>query len=52
MIPFMLLFVALPERIPASPPIGGFFWSYVVPVALFLVALGATWRLYRRFSRR
>jgi len=37
--------------IPAEPPIGGPFWSVVVPAALFTVAFIATWLLYRRFSR-
>ena len=37
--------------IPAEPPIGGPFWSVVVPAALLAVAFIATWLLYRRFSR-
>jgi len=36
--------------IPAEPPIGGPFWTIVVPAALFAVAFIATWLLYRRFS--
>lgn len=38
--------------IPAPSPIGGLVWTYIVPALLFLVALGATWLLYRRFARR
>jgi len=37
--------------IPAEPPIGGPFWSVVVPAALLAVSFIATWLLYRRFSR-
>ncbi len=36
--------------IPAEPPIGGVFWSVVVPAAMLAVAFVATWLLYRRFS--
>jgi hypothetical protein len=36
--------------IPASSPIGGPLWTWVVPVLLFAVALFATLALYRRFS--
>jgi len=39
------------QPIPAEAPIGGPFWTVVVPAALFLVAFVATWLLYRRFSR-
>lgn len=34
----------------ASPLAEGLIWSWVVPAALFVVALGATWLLYRSFS--
>jgi hypothetical protein len=40
------------EAIPADAPIGGPFWTWVVPVGLFLVAFLATWALYRHFSAR
>jgi len=40
-----------PESLPAEPPVGGFFWTWVVPVLLFAVALAATIVLYRHFSR-
>ena len=36
--------------IPAESPISGPFWTLVLPALLFLVALVATWRLYRRFA--
>jgi len=38
-------------RIPAESPLSGPVWSFVVPLALFLVALAATIGLYRRFSK-
>jgi TRAP-type C4-dicarboxylate transport system permease large subunit len=38
------------ERIPAESPIGGPFWSLVVPALLLAVAFLATWLLYRRFA--
>ena len=37
--------------LPVGPPLGGFFWTWVVPAALFAVAAVATVLLYRRFSR-
>jgi len=40
------------ERIPASPPIGGAFWTVVVPALLFLVSLAATVALYRHFATK
>jgi hypothetical protein len=39
-------------RLPVNPPIGGPFWSIVVPAALLALSIGATWLLYRSFSRR
>lgn len=38
------------EPLPAAVPIGGPFWTWVVPPLLFAVAFLATWGLYRRFS--
>jgi hypothetical protein len=37
--------------IPLEPVavIDGWFWTWVVPIALFAVALGATLGLYRHF---
>ena len=43
--------IAALQPIPAEAPIGGPFWTVVVPAALFAVAFLATWLLYRRFSR-
>jgi hypothetical protein len=37
--------------IPAEPPIGGPFWTLVLPALLFAVAFLATFLLYRHFSR-
>ncbi len=37
--------------LPASSPIGGPFWSYVVPAALLAVAFLGTLLLYRHFAR-
>ena len=38
------------EALPVPSPLSGVFWSWVVPVALFGIALLATWLLYRHFS--
>lgn len=38
--------------LPAVSPLSGFFWTWVVPVALFAVSSVATWLLYRHFSRK
>lgn len=38
--------------LPASPPIGGWVWVYLIPAGLLVVAFLATWGLYRRFSGR
>ncbi len=35
-----------------SPLSEGLFWSWVVPAALFAIALGATWMLYQGFRDR
>ncbi len=40
------------QPLPASSPLVGVFWTWVVPVLLFGIALGATWMLYRHFSRQ
>ena len=36
--------------LPASPPIGGFIWTVVVPAVLFLGSFLGTYLLYKRFS--
>ncbi len=46
-----VLLLAMVAPIPADPPIGGAFWTLVVPTLLFVIAFGATWMLYRRFTR-
>ena len=38
--------------IPARPPISGPLWTIVIPALLFVVAFGATYLLYRKFSDR
>ena len=38
--------------IPAEPPMGGVFWSVVVPAGLLLVTFFATYLLYRHFAGR
>jgi len=40
------------EALPATSPLGGIFWSWVVPAVLFGIAFVATWLLYRHFARR
>lgn len=39
-------------QLPMESPIGGFFWTWIVPVLLFGIALTATWLLYRMFSKQ
>jgi hypothetical protein len=36
--------------IPARPPIGGPLWTIVVPAALLVLSIVATWLLYRSFA--
>jgi hypothetical protein len=36
--------------LPAQSPIGGPFWSYVVPALLLAVATMSTYMLYRHFA--
>ncbi|MCB1182529.1 hypothetical protein KDM41_03775 [bacterium] len=38
------------EALPVTSPLSGPFWTWVVPIVLFGIALGATWALYRHFS--
>lgn len=33
-------------------PLTGLLWTWVVPVALYAVAVVATWLLYRHFANR
>ena len=46
----MMLAPMLHARIPAEPPIGGPFWTLVVPAILFSLSFYATYRLYQRFK--
>ena len=40
------------ESLPAASPLSGFFWTWVVPVALFGISCAATWLLYRHFANK
>ena len=40
------------EALPAESPLSGFFWTWIVPVALFSIACAATWMLYRHFAKQ
>jgi len=39
------------EQLPDVSPLSGAFWTWVVPVVLFGIALAATWLLYRHFAK-
>ena len=39
------------QPLPVTSPLtAGFLWSWLVPAALFALALVATWLLYRHFA--
>lgn len=40
------------DPLPVGSPLSGVWWTWVVPVLLFAIALVATWLLYRHFSRQ
>jgi hypothetical protein len=40
------------QPLPATSPLTGPFWTWVVPVVLFAIAFVATWLLYRHFAKR
>jgi hypothetical protein len=40
------------QPLPAVSPLSGALWTWVVPIALFSVALIATWLLYRHFANQ
>ena len=42
--------LATAQPLPATPPLTGPFWSYVVPALVFFVAFAATYLLYRHFA--
>ena len=39
------------QPIPADPPIGGPFWSLIVPILVFGGSLASTYLLFRHFAR-
>jgi len=39
------------ETLPATSPLSGVLWTWVVPVVLFSIAFVATWLLYRHFAQ-
>jgi len=38
------------QPLPAVSPLSGFFWTWIVPITLFGIAVAATWLLYRHFA--
>lgn len=48
----MMLAPILQTPIPAEPPIGGPFWTAVLPAILFALSFLATYKLYRHFKDR
>ncbi len=38
--------------LPVGSPLGGWFWTWLVPPALFTLTAVATWLLYRHFASR
>lgn len=38
------------EALPAVSPLTGFFWTWIMPPALFALTAVATWLLYRHFA--
>ena len=44
--------VVMTEPLPVASPLGGFWWTWVAPAALFVLSFTATWLLYRHFSRK
>ena len=47
----MMVLLTVSRPLPAEPPIGGVFWTWVVPILLFASAFLATWMLYRHFAK-
>lgn len=39
-------------QLPVESPLSGVFWTWVVPVVLFGIALTATALLYRHFAKQ
>lgn len=40
------------NTLPQNYQLTGAFWTWVVPPVLFLIALLATWLLYRHFAKK
>ena len=40
------------DLLPASSPLGGVLWTWLVPILLFAITCVATWGLYRHFAGR
>lgn len=40
------------QPFPVSSPLHGTFWTWVVPVLLFVLTFVATWLLYRHFANQ
>lgn len=40
------------DPLPAVSPLSGFFWTWIVPPALFVLTAVATWLLYRHFANK
>ncbi len=40
------------EQLPVGSPLHGFFWTWIVPPALFALTAVATWLLYRHFAAK
>lgn len=51
LVPSLLAQATAVTPIPARPPISGPLWTIVIPALLFVVSFGATYLLYRKFSR-
>ena len=40
------------EPLPVGSPLGGFLWTWVVPILLYALTAVATWLLYRHFANQ
>jgi hypothetical protein len=36
--------------LPAEVQLGGIVWSWIIPIALYVLTFVATWLLYRHFA--
>lgn len=39
------------NELPAEPLAGSLLWTWILPLVVFAIAAGATWALYRHFSK-